>query len=255
MYQILLCGLLVCCTSVLANGLPFMVDDNQRITQKLPPATNLPIPQAENDQHSILINSGNRNLKIPVNDLTVSDDELRKAITNLSNRYQLPIESIQEVEPNVPDVVESPDKRIVEYNEWEYITLENEFDDESFKVAQLFSNDYQAVLSIIYNVNDKNHKNPTIALQLSGKMDNEKWHNFLCTENCLNIDFNIDGKKYPNIAMSYGGNRMLLAKQSKKLFNYIKTGETIKVRVKSVGGNYLIYTFEPNSAFDLQYFK
>lgn len=244
-----------------ADDRSFIVGDDDR---KNPPAS-ITAPTTTNTEH-ISISSGDRQLTVPVGTPTISDDELHQAIQKLIPtepfiQTPAPIEMFTQIPvshhtnlPN-PDFIESPDKRIAHYNEWEYIRLDNEFDDKILKVARLSSNDDNATLFIAYNSKDKQYKNPQVGLQLSGDMSNGSWHNFLCTENCLNIDLNIDGKKYPNIKMGYGGRETLLAKQPKTFLNYIKTGETIKVRVRSISDNYLVYTFEPNTPLDLENLK
>lgn len=158
---------------------------------------------------------------------------------------------------NEQDNVEygSPDKRQVVYHEWEYLKFDNEFDSKEFKVARLLSNDYHATLLIGYDINDKQYQKPDVVLQLSGKLDDGVFHDFLCTQHCLNIDMNVDGKKYPNLGMKYGGGKTLIAKQPKTMLNHIKNGKTIKIRVRSVTGDFLIYEFEPEQALNLLQLK
>lgn len=182
----------------------------------------------------IFLANGERNLNMTYKQPpTVSNSELDEAIDRLTKAVNEPVLNTQ----------------------WEYGRLDNEFDDKASKVARLFSNDYNAILFIAYDIKDEQYKNPQVGLQLSGDMSNGSWHNFLCTENCLNIDLNVDGKKYPNIKMDYGGAKTLLAKQPKIFLNYIKTGETIKVRVRSISDTYLVYTFKPNTPLDLENLK
>lgn len=151
--------------------------------------------------------------------------------------------------------IESPDKRQSIYHEWEYLKIDNEFDDKEFKMARLLSNDGHAILFIVYDTKDRQHKNPDVGLQLSGRLDGDNWHNFLCMQNCQNIDFNIDGKKYPSISMKYGGGQLLLAKQPKTLLNHLKNGDTIKIRVMSITGDALVYVFEPEQQLSLSHLQ
>ncbi len=147
------------------------------------------------------------------------------------------------------------DKRWVQYNQWQYFKTDNEFDNKVFKIANLVSNDENAILSVGYSNQDKSYKKPIIAIILSGDIEDDSWHNFLCTDNCLNIDLNVDGKKYQKINMAYGGGKTLIAKNPSNFLNYIKNGETIKIRLRSVTGDYLIYEFEPETILDLKKLK
>ncbi len=151
--------------------------------------------------------------------------------------------------------IESPDKRQSIYHEWEYLKIDNEFNDKEFKMARLLSNDGHAILFIVYDIKDRQHKNPDVGLQLSGRLDGDNWHNFLCMQNCQNIDFNIDGKKYPSISMKYGGGQLLLAKQPKTLLNHLKNGDTIKIRMMSITGDALVYVFEPEQQLSLSHLR
>ncbi|STY93335.1 hypothetical protein [Moraxella bovis] len=186
----------------------------------------------------------------PTNHEILSNEELDEAIDSLLN-------SSATVNQKKHDDIEysSTDKRQAIYHEWEYVKIENEFDNNALKVARLFSNDGNAILFIAYRNSDKKYQNPDVGLQLSGNFDNGVFHNFLCTQNCLNIDMNIDGKKYQNIGMAYGGSRILVAKNSKSLLNHIKKGEAIKIRLQSITGDPLIYVFEPEQILDLQILK
>lgn len=251
-----------------ANDRSFIVGDDDR---KNPPVsitapTTIDTAPTTANTERIIISSGDRQTTLPINTPTISDDELHQSIQRLLStepfiQTPAPIETFTQrpvsryANSPEPDFIESPDKRIVYYNEWEYGRLDNEFDDKVSKVARLFSNDYNAILFIAYDIKDEQYKSPQVGLQLSGGMSNGNWHNFLCTENCLNIDLNVDGKKYPNIKMGYGGAKTLLAKQPKTFLNYIKTGETIKIRVPSISGGYLVYVFEPNEILDLSQLK
>lgn len=181
----------------------------------------------------IFLANGGRTVELTYKIPSFDDSELNEAINRLTKAVNEPVLDTQ----------------------WEYGRLDNEFDDKVSKVARLFSNDYNAILFIAYDIKDEQYKSPQVGLQLSGGISNGNWHNFLCTENCLNIDLNVDGKKYPNIKMDYGGAKTLLAKQPKTFLNYIKTGETIKVRVPSISGSYLVYVFEPNEILDLSQLK
>ncbi len=147
------------------------------------------------------------------------------------------------------------DKRWVQYNQWQYFKTDNEFDNKVFKVASLISNDKNATLRIGYDTKDKQYQKPIITIDVSGNIDGDSWHNFLCIDNCLNIDLNVDGKKYQKINMAYNGDKSLIARKPTVLLNYIKNGEIIKIRLRSVTGDYLIYEFEPEAILDLKKLK
>lgn len=192
--------------------------------------------------------------QLPITSITVPTSQGLDTVVVKPKIATSPNEGITLSQSSIDDETDydSPDKRWIEYNEWKYRKIENDFNNLVIKAAELPSNDGNATLAILYDAKDKKYQNPEVGIMLSGDYDGENWHNFLCKSDCLNVDFNVDGKKYPNISMKYGGKRFLTAKNPKALLDKIKTGETIKVRILSVTGDYIIYYFEPETVLDLK---
>ena len=66
---------------------------------------------------------------------------------------------------------------------------------------------------------------------------------------------NIDGKKYPNIPMNYYNDNVLMAKNSKLFLERIKNAKNIKIRAKTITGDYVVYEFKAQEPFDFQKLK
>lgn len=212
---------------------------------------NVAIPKTNNNEGRIVIQSGERDISFDTPTLTkpFSDDELDNAIQRLTeltstNNY----DNAENIE------YESYDKRQTFYYDWHYLKQSDDFNEDA-RIAMLLSNNGgYAALSLTYTEKDKKFENPYLGIFLSNKFDGENLHQFLCYDNCT-VDINIDGKKYPNVKVERGGVHILLFKNPKTVLNYIKKGETIKIRLQSITGNPLIYVFEPNNPLSLQALK
>lgn len=139
-------------------------------------------------------------------------------------------------------------------HDWRYHRIENDFDDEVYKMALLASTDGNATLSVGYEAKDIKHQNPIVVLIISGNYNQGSWHQFSCLPSCPSLDMNIDGKKLPNIPMVMVDGTSMEITKPKMMLTELGRGTIIKMRIKNSMGP-LYYTFEPSETFNINELK
>lgn len=137
---------------------------------------------------------------------------------------------------------------------WRYGVYEDEFSDTTLKVASLRSRDGNATLLISFDIQDKKHQKPTVAMSFSKDIDSIwNMHTPICFTDCT-VDLNVDGEKYPGIKVLSTPEGVLISQYSKTTLNRIQDGSVIKVRVPIMSGNY-VYVFTAEEPFDIDLLK
>lgn len=155
------------------------------------------------------------------------------------------------------DALASPDKKWSRYQKWHYVRKNSDFDEDIRMTLLLSNDDGRAGLFLAYNVLDKNQENPNFGIFLSNEPDeytddlDEDAHQVLCRSDCT-VDINIDGVKYPNMEIRRINQYLLSFKYPNIMLEQFKGGKTIKIRLTSTNGNYLIYEFEPETILDFK---
>lgn len=149
------------------------------------------------------------------------------------------------------EVYESSHKKWSRYQKWHYLRKNSDFD-EDINMALLLSNDDGgAGLFLAYGTSDKNQEYPNFGIFLPNESDEKSKPQVLCRYECK-VDINIDGVKYPNMEIVRKDKHLLSFKYPNIMLTEFKGGKTIKIRLKSTDGNYLVYEFEPETILDLK---